>query len=82
MDLKKIIKHHRDEAEHTRRLHAHVAAEFHTKAAQALEDVERRLAEAIAQQHTPRTETIYCCATGVEMPAFEPCKEMKSQTDI
>ena len=47
MDLKKIIKHHRDEAEHTRRLHAHVAAEFHTKAAQVLEDVERRFAEAI-----------------------------------
>ena len=38
--------------------------------------------EAIAQQHTPRPETIYYCATGVEMPAFEPCKEMKSQTDI
>ena len=49
MDLKKIIKHHRDEAEHTRRLHARVATEFHTKAAQALEDVERRLAEAITR---------------------------------
>ena len=52
MDLKKIIKHHRDEAEHTRRLHAHVAAEFHTKAAQVLEDVERRLAEAIIEGET------------------------------
>ena len=52
MDLKKIIKHHRDEAEHTRRLHAHVAAEFHTKAAQVLEDVERRFAEAIIEGET------------------------------
>ena len=52
MDLKKIIKHHRDEAEHTRRLHAHVAAEFHTKAAQVLEDVERRFAEAIIESET------------------------------
>jgi len=38
--------------------------------------------EAIAQQHTPRPETIYYCATGVEMPAFEPCKEMKGQRYI
>jgi hypothetical protein len=52
MDLKKIIKHHRDEAEHTRRLHAYVAAEFHTKAAQVLEDVERRSAEAIIEGET------------------------------
>ena len=47
MDLKKIIKHHRYEAEYTRRLGAHVAAEFHNKAAQALEDIERRFGDAI-----------------------------------
>jgi hypothetical protein len=38
--------------------------------------------EAIAKQHTPRPEPIYYCATGAEMPAFEPCKEMKGQRDI
>ena len=35
-----------------------------------------------AQQHAPRAERIYYCAAGVEMPAFEPCKEMKGQRDI
>lgn len=35
--------------------------------------------EAHAQQHAPRLEQIYYCAAGVEMPAFEPCKEMKGQ---
>ena len=38
--------------------------------------------EASAQQHAPRPEQIYYCATDVEMPAFEPCKEMKGQRDI
>jgi hypothetical protein len=35
--------------------------------------------EALAKQQTPRAEPIYYCATGVEMPAFEPCKEMKTR---
>jgi hypothetical protein len=38
--------------------------------------------EALAQQHTPRPEPIYYCATGVEFSAFEPCKEMKDQRVI
>jgi hypothetical protein len=38
--------------------------------------------EAIAQQTAPRPEPIYYCATGVEMPEFEPCKEQKDQRDI
>ena len=38
--------------------------------------------EALARQQTSRPEPIYYCATGVEMPAFEPCKEMKSLRDI
>jgi hypothetical protein len=29
--------------------------------------------EAIAQQHTPHPEPIYYCATGEEMPLYEPC---------
>ena len=45
MDLKKIIKHHRYEAEHSNRLMAHVAAVFHLRAAEVLEDIERRLTE-------------------------------------
>ena len=52
MDLKKIIKHHRHEAEHTRRLHALVAADFHIKAAEALEDIERRFGDAIFEGET------------------------------
>jgi hypothetical protein len=31
--------------------------------------------EAIAQQHTPHPEPIYYCATGEEMPLYEPCKD-------
>jgi hypothetical protein len=31
---------------------------------------------------TPRPEPIYYCAMGVEMPEFEPCKEMEDQRDI
>jgi hypothetical protein len=38
--------------------------------------------EAIAQQRPPRPEPVYYCATGVEMPMFEPCKEMKDQRNI
>src|SRR5215475_1628571 len=38
--------------------------------------------ETLAKQQAPRPEPIYYCATGVEMPAFEPCKEMKDQRDI
>jgi hypothetical protein len=38
--------------------------------------------EAIAQQSKPRPESIYYCATGVEMPLYEPCKERKDQRDI
>ena len=36
-------------AEHTKRLGAIVAADFHIKAAEALEDIERRFGEAIAE---------------------------------
>ena len=38
--------------------------------------------EAIAKQHTPDPEQIYYCATGVEMPLYEPCKDRKDQRDI
>ncbi len=38
--------------------------------------------EALAEQQTHRPEPIYYCATSVEMPAFEPRKEMKGQRDI
>jgi hypothetical protein len=38
--------------------------------------------EALAKQQIPHPDPIYYCATGVEMPAFEPCREMKSQRDI
>jgi hypothetical protein len=31
--------------------------------------------EATAKPPAPRPEPIYYCATGVEMLAFEPCKE-------
>jgi hypothetical protein len=30
----------------------------------------------------PHPEPIYYCATGDEMPLFEPCKEMKGQRDV
>ena len=52
MDLKKIIKHHRHEADHSRRLYARVAAQFHAEAAQVLEDIERRFGEAIIEHET------------------------------
>jgi hypothetical protein len=38
--------------------------------------------EAQAKPHTLRPEPIYYCSTGVEMPMYEPCKEMKGQRDI
>jgi hypothetical protein len=38
--------------------------------------------EAIAQHKPPTPEPIYYCATGEEMPLYEPCKEMKGQRDI
>jgi hypothetical protein len=38
--------------------------------------------EALAKQQTPRPEPIYYCATGVEMPLYQPCKEMKAERDI
>jgi hypothetical protein len=38
--------------------------------------------EAIAQQQALRPGPIYYCATGVEMPMYEPCKEMKDQKEI
>jgi hypothetical protein len=52
MDLKKIIKHHQHEAEHSRRLGACVASDFHIRAAAALEDIERRFGEAIIEGET------------------------------
>lgn len=38
--------------------------------------------EAIAQHKPPTPEPIYYCATGAEMPMFEPCKEQKGERDI
>jgi hypothetical protein len=38
--------------------------------------------ETLAAQRPPQPEPIYYCATGVEFPAFEPCKDMKGQRDI
>jgi hypothetical protein len=38
--------------------------------------------EATAKPPAPRFEPVYYCSTGAEMPAFEPCKEMKDQRDI
>jgi len=52
MDLKKIIQHHRYEAGHAKRLSALVAADFHIKAAEALEDIERRFGDAIFEGET------------------------------
>jgi hypothetical protein len=52
MELQKLIKHHSHEIDYWRRLHAHVAAEFHTEAAQVLEDIERRFDDAIIEGAT------------------------------
>jgi hypothetical protein len=49
MDLQKLIKHHRHQAEHTRRLGARVAEALHREAVVFLEDVERRFGEAIIE---------------------------------
>jgi hypothetical protein len=38
--------------------------------------------EATAKPPAPRPASIYNCATGAELPAFEPCKEMKGTRDI
>jgi hypothetical protein len=38
--------------------------------------------ETLAAQQPPRPEPIYYCATGVETPMFEPCKEMKAERNI
>jgi hypothetical protein len=38
--------------------------------------------QALAQQRSPRPEPLYYCSTGVEIPLFAPCKEMKDQKDI
>ena len=38
--------------------------------------------QALAKEHSPPPEPIYYCSTGVEMPLYEPCKEMKDQRDI
>jgi len=38
--------------------------------------------ETLAARRPSHREPIYYCATGDEMPLFEPCKEMKSQSDI
>jgi hypothetical protein len=37
---------------------------------------------ATAKPPAPRPEPIYYCATGEEIPLYEPCKEMKGQRDI
>ena len=55
MDLQKIIKHHRYEAEHAQRLRALVAANFHIKAAEP----EPRWPHS---RHAPRCKSI--CGTG------------------
>jgi hypothetical protein len=38
--------------------------------------------EAHAKPPAPRPEQIYYCATGEEMPLYEPCKDRKDQRDI
>jgi hypothetical protein len=38
--------------------------------------------EATAKQPAPTPEPIYYCATGAELPAFEPCKDRKDERDI
>jgi hypothetical protein len=35
--------------------------------------------EALANQHAPQA---YYCATGDQMPLFEPCKDRKDQRNI
>jgi hypothetical protein len=38
--------------------------------------------EATAKPPTPRPEPIYYCATGEEIPLYEPCKERKDERNI
>ena len=38
--------------------------------------------EATAKQPAPRPEPIYYCATGEEIPLYQPCKDRKDQLDI
>jgi hypothetical protein len=38
--------------------------------------------ETLAAQRPLQPEPIYYCATGDEMPLYEPCKERKDQRDI
>ena len=38
--------------------------------------------ETLAAQRPPLPEPIYYCATGDEMPLYEPCKDRKDQRDI
>jgi hypothetical protein len=38
--------------------------------------------EALAKQQTSHPASIYYCSTGVDMPMYEPCKDMKYQRDI
>ena len=38
--------------------------------------------EATAKSPAPPPEPIYYCATGEEIPLYEPCKDRKDQQDI
>ena len=38
--------------------------------------------ETLAAPRPPPPEPIYYCATGDEMPLYEPCKDRKDQGDI
>jgi hypothetical protein len=38
--------------------------------------------DARAAQQVQHPTAIYYCSTGVEMPMFEPCKEMKDQRNV
>jgi hypothetical protein len=38
--------------------------------------------EAHAKQHAPRPEPIYYCATGEEIPLYEPCKDRRDERNI
>ena len=38
--------------------------------------------ETLAAQRPPHPEQIYYCATGDEIPLYEPCRDRKDQRDI
>ena len=38
--------------------------------------------ETLAAQHPPHPAPIYYCATGEEIPLYEPCKDRKDQRDV